>query len=106
MFFNFFFSSRRRHTSSLCDWSSDVCSSDLVGGAVLKGPTEAFMAWAELPASAAGTARAYEGLLDGMVADERVEALPALEMDTRMDDAAGRRRVAADVLRFAESLSP
>src|SRR5438132_10573948 len=24
----FFFASRRRHTSSLCDWSSDVCSSD------------------------------------------------------------------------------
>src|SRR5437588_5736633 len=24
----FFFSSRRRHTRSLCDWSSDVCSSD------------------------------------------------------------------------------
>src|SRR5260221_10211703 len=24
----FFFSSRRRHTKSLCDWSSDVCSSD------------------------------------------------------------------------------
>src|SRR5260221_6013633 len=30
----FFFSSRRRHTRSLCDWSSDVCSSDL-GVAVL-----------------------------------------------------------------------
>src|SRR5260221_9674865 len=27
--FLFFFSSRRRHTRSLCDWSSDVCSSDL-----------------------------------------------------------------------------
>src|SRR5438034_10066258 len=27
----FFFSSRRRHTMSLCDWSSDVCSSDLPG---------------------------------------------------------------------------
>src|SRR5438132_5139315 len=27
--FIFFFSSRRRHTRSLCDWSSDVCSSDL-----------------------------------------------------------------------------
>src|SRR5260221_278825 len=26
--FDFFFSSRRRHTRSLCDWSSDVCSSD------------------------------------------------------------------------------
>src|SRR5574340_327105 len=25
----FFFSSRRRHTSSFGDWSSDVCSSDL-----------------------------------------------------------------------------
>src|SRR5436190_19025931 len=29
LFFCFFFSSRRRHTRSLCDWSSDVCSSDL-----------------------------------------------------------------------------
>src|SRR5438874_10649442 len=28
--FRFFFSSRRRHTRSLRDWSSDVCSSDLI----------------------------------------------------------------------------
>src|SRR6266480_5496409 len=28
-FFFFFFSSRRRHTRLTCDWSSDVCSSDL-----------------------------------------------------------------------------
>src|SRR5256886_8393330 len=27
----FFFSSRRRHTRFDCDWSSDVCSSDLYG---------------------------------------------------------------------------
>src|SRR2546427_10561549 len=27
----FFFSSRRRHTRFDCDWSSDVCSSDLIG---------------------------------------------------------------------------
>src|SRR5262245_65889629 len=27
---NFFFSSRRRHTRCLSDWSSDVCSSDLI----------------------------------------------------------------------------
>src|SRR5438477_6853378 len=26
---DFFFSSRRRHTRLTCDWSSDVCSSDL-----------------------------------------------------------------------------
>src|SRR5699024_2797756 len=30
-FFAFFFSSRRRHTRSKRDWSSDVCSSDLQG---------------------------------------------------------------------------
>src|SRR5690242_21180343 len=29
VFFFFFFSSRRRHTRLTCDWSSDVCSSDL-----------------------------------------------------------------------------
>src|SRR5205085_7383799 len=29
-FFCFFFSSRRRHTRFDCDWSSDVCSSDLL----------------------------------------------------------------------------
>src|SRR5713101_576226 len=28
----FFFSSRRRHTRLTCDWSSDVCSSDLDHG--------------------------------------------------------------------------
>src|SRR6266853_4937380 len=32
MRFFFFFSSRRRHTRFDCDWSSDVCSSDLVAG--------------------------------------------------------------------------
>src|SRR5262245_64675071 len=30
IFFFFFFSSRRRHTRCLSDWSSDVCSSDLM----------------------------------------------------------------------------
>src|SRR6266567_6121863 len=30
IFFFFFFSSRRRHTRFDCDWSSDVCSSDLL----------------------------------------------------------------------------
>src|SRR6266571_5776736 len=44
MFILFFFSSRRRHTRLTCDWSSDVCSSDLAhraagraGGAGLGG---------------------------------------------------------------------
>src|SRR5258706_10869316 len=30
IYFFFFFSSRRRHTRLVSDWSSDVCSSDLV----------------------------------------------------------------------------
>src|SRR5690349_21905932 len=33
----FFFSSRRRHTRSLRDWSSDVCSSDLIHAAPMRG---------------------------------------------------------------------
>src|SRR2546430_9102765 len=32
----FFFSSRRRHTRFDCDWSSDVCSSDLLTGQTLE----------------------------------------------------------------------
>src|SRR5690242_21187560 len=36
-FFFFFFSSRRRHTRLTCDWSSDVCSSDLSEGGYLFG---------------------------------------------------------------------
>src|SRR5438128_8420450 len=35
MLFYFFFSSRRRHTRCYRDWSSDVCSSDLIP--LLKG---------------------------------------------------------------------
>src|SRR5260370_9276668 len=42
----FFFSSRRRHTRFKCDWSSDVCSSDLstplCGEVVFEG-THAFI---------------------------------------------------------------
>src|SRR5207237_7908941 len=38
-FFFFFFSSRRRHTRFKCDWSSDVCSSDLLSAALVHAPT-------------------------------------------------------------------
>src|SRR6267143_2276414 len=36
IFIFFFFSSRRRHTRWNCDWSSDVCSSDLDAGGILE----------------------------------------------------------------------
>src|SRR5450432_4296106 len=38
--YNFFFSSRRRHTTSDRDWSSDVCSSDLSPPVVARLPSE------------------------------------------------------------------
>src|SRR6266542_5029261 len=38
---DFFFSSRRRHTRCYRDWSSDVCSSDLVHGSTVLYPCDA-----------------------------------------------------------------
>jgi LPPG:FO 2-phospho-L-lactate transferase len=78
--------------------------SPVVGGRIVKGPTEPFMAWLGQPLSAAGVARAYGDLLDGMVADEPVEGLEHVVVDTLMDDAAGRRRVAEAALGLAESV--
>src|SRR5438477_4503523 len=36
----FFFSSRRRHTRLTCDWSSDVCSSDLARAALVSDASD------------------------------------------------------------------
>jgi LPPG:FO 2-phospho-L-lactate transferase len=84
-----------------------VAVSPIVGGAVLKGPTDAFMAWSGRSADAAGIAATYAGVIDGLVCDEPDPgvAVPALVVDTRMDDAAARRRVAEETLRFAASLA-
>src|SRR5207302_3083856 len=38
-YYLFFFSSRRRHTRFSRDWSSDVCSSDLIRSAGRPGPS-------------------------------------------------------------------
>ena len=50
-----------------------VAVSPLVAGAVVKGPTEAFMAWTGRPLTSDGIAAHYEGVIDGLVADERAE---------------------------------
>src|SRR5688572_8456983 len=42
----FFFSSRRRHTRFDCDWSSDVCSSDLAAKPVMEGKAVLFKKFA------------------------------------------------------------
>jgi LPPG:FO 2-phospho-L-lactate transferase len=82
-----------------------VAVSPLVHGQALKGPTEAFMRWARHPVSSAGIAAIYEGMIDGLVADERTRALPVLETDVRMADADRRRQLAEQTLRFARALA-
>jgi LPPG:FO 2-phospho-L-lactate transferase len=82
-----------------------VAVSPIVGGAVLKGPTASFMAFAALDCNAAGVADFYGDLLDGIVADEPVPGLATLDLDTNMSDAPSRARVAEQVLAFADSLA-
>ena len=82
-----------------------VAVSPFVGGQVLKGPTLAFCEHAGIEPSAAGLLDAYEGLLDGIVADEPVAGIPTLQTDTLMDTAEARARLAAETVDFARSLS-
>jgi hypothetical protein len=63
-----------------------------------------FMRWAGVAPTSDGIAALYRGLLDGLVADERVDAIPTLETDTLMSDAEARRRLAAETLDFARAL--
>ncbi len=81
-----------------------VAVSPFVHGAVLKGPTKEFMAFAEMPPNAEGIAIGYDGVIDGLIADERTDRIPVLETDVLMADGAGRRRVAEEALRFAQAL--
>src|SRR2546430_5661024 len=55
----FFFSSRRRHTRFDCDWSSDVCSSDL-GVARARGLGTAWAARAGVGVVSAALATGHE----------------------------------------------
>jgi LPPG:FO 2-phospho-L-lactate transferase len=82
-----------------------VAVSPLVRGEVLKGPTAAFMAYGGHSLDSDGVAAAYDGLLDGLVADERAAGVPTLETDVELGDAAARRRVARDTLAFAAALA-
>jgi LPPG:FO 2-phospho-L-lactate transferase len=81
-----------------------VAVSPLVGGQVLKGPTAVFMEWAGHPLSSDGIAGVYEGLIDGLVADERAETVPTLEIDVTLGTPQQRQDVAEQTLRFAQSL--
>ncbi|MGB9185692.1 MAG: 2-phospho-L-lactate transferase [Solirubrobacteraceae bacterium] len=82
-----------------------VAVSPLVQDQVVKGPTAAFMQAAGWPVSSDGIAAAYTGLLDGLVADQRTEALPALETSVLLDTPERRHDVAEQTLAFALGLA-
>jgi LPPG:FO 2-phospho-L-lactate transferase len=81
-----------------------VAVSPFVGGRAIKGPTDAFCEWAGIERSAAGVARAYAGVIDGIVADEPAGGPPELVTDTVMDTQEARARLAREVLDFAASV--
>jgi LPPG:FO 2-phospho-L-lactate transferase len=87
-----------------------VAVSPYVGGAVVKGPTDAFMAATGRPSTAAGVASLYQGLIKAMVCDpgdpdpppEGIEVLPC---PTLMEGREGRRALAERTLEFAAGLA-
>jgi LPPG:FO 2-phospho-L-lactate transferase len=90
-----------------------VAVSPIVGGRALKGPADRMLASLGHEVSAAGVARMYEGLVDGMVMDEGdegerpgIEALGMRVLATAavMRDAPDRARLAREVLGFGAGL--
>jgi LPPG:FO 2-phospho-L-lactate transferase len=78
--------------------------SPFVGGHAVKGPTEPFCEQAGVELSAAGIARAYGDVIDGIVADEPSGAAAELVTDTLMETSGDRARLAREVLDFAASV--
>ena len=83
-----------------------VAVSPLVGGAVLKGPTAECLRWAGRSLDSDGIAAGYDGLIDGLVADEAASELPTLRTDVDLGTPGARARVAGEVLAFAAAISP
>jgi len=81
-----------------------VAVSPFVGGRSVKGPTDAFCDGAGIERSAAGIARAYEDVIDGIVADEPAGGPDELVTGTMMDSPEARARLAREVLDFAASV--
>ena len=78
----------------------------IVGGAIVKGPTEPFMAWLGHPLSATGIAAAYDGAARRPRRRRGASTgLPLLVTDTLMADAGARRRVADETLRVRGALA-
>jgi LPPG:FO 2-phospho-L-lactate transferase len=92
-----------------------VAISPIVGGRALKGPADKMMSTLGLEVSAKGIAAQYEGLIDAIVIDHEdanlryaIETLGTrvLVTQTIMGNAEDRRRLAAEVIEFGQSLIP
>src|SRR5690349_21871094 len=83
---NVFFSSRRRHTSSLRDWSSDVCSSDLVSSErrVLETSAEEHLRLLRAFVDASGSGD-MDGLLSLLAEDATRSEEHTSELQSRRD---------------------
>jgi LPPG:FO 2-phospho-L-lactate transferase len=86
-----------------------IAVSPFVAGAVVKGPTAAFIEALGRPATAAGVASMYEGLLSGMIADEGDPDPPpdepqCIAIPTLMNTIEDRVRVAQATIDFAAAL--
>src|SRR5699024_11798577 len=121
--FSFFFSSRRRHTRSKRDWSSDVCSSDLPvhrwfpasgsgpGALVLQ---EIFGVSTYIRHRAADLAKAgyvvyvpelYHRITDEPVGEEDLERGMELAGQLPWSEALADARAALDALRTADAVT-
>src|SRR5206468_8561641 len=79
------FSSRRRHTRSDRDWSSDVCSSDLIRKKLLPLLEKQFQpAVVEHLASLANLAREDEAFLDALLEQRMAAAVPEREGEVHL----------------------
>ena len=89
-----------------------VAVSPIIGGEAVKGPAAKIMEELGIAVSSIGVAGFYDTLLDGLVIDKvdadlasKIDRPAVLVGDTMMRNSDDRRRVAADVLAFAEGLS-
>lgn len=85
-----------------------VAISPIVGGKAVKGPTAKLMGEMGVAVSPAAIASHYEGVIDGLLVDERDQmdiALPIASIDTLMITLDDRARVARTALKLAQQLA-
>lgn len=87
-----------------------IAVSPIIGGRAIKGPTAKIMVELGVPVTNQSIAEHYRGLIDGLVIDVADKdathgiSLPVLATRTLMENLADRKRLAAEVIGFAEEV--